>query len=157
MPRLPSFIKNPKDFFSGVLFLAIAGVFAYGLRELPIGTAFRMGPGYYPMVLAGLLAFLGVIIMIGGLRTEGEPISGVPWRGFILIVLPVIFFGATLKGLGMVPSLAITVFVTTLASVHWNLRTALINTVVLTVGGWLIFIKALGLPIVVFGPWVGGY
>jgi Tripartite tricarboxylate transporter TctB family len=157
MLRLPSFIKNPKDFFAGVLFIVIAGVFASQLRELPIGSAFRMGPGYFPMVVAGLLGALGLIIMVGGLRDKGEPISRVPWRGLLLVVFPVVFFGLTLKGLGLVPSLAIMVFATTLASVHWNLRTALSNTAVLTIGGWLIFVKALGLPISVFGPWVGGY
>jgi hypothetical protein len=157
MLRLPSFIKNPKDFFAGILFIAVAGVFASQLRELPVGSAFRMGPGYFPMVLTGLLGALGLIIMAGGLRGKGEPISNVPWRGLLFVVFPVVFFGLTLKGLGLVPSLAITVFATTLASAHWNLRTALINTAVLTISGWLIFIKALGLPISVFGPWAGGY
>jgi hypothetical protein len=157
MLRLLSFIKNPKDFFAGILFIIIAGVFASQLRELPIGSAFRMGPGYFPMLVAGLLGALGLVIMVGGLRAKGEPISYVPWRGLLLIVVPVVFFGLTLKGLGFVPSLAITVFATTLASVHWNLWTALINTAVLTLSSWLIFIKALGLPISVFGPWVGGY
>ena len=153
---MPSFIKNTKDFIAGLLFLAIAGVFGYELHELPIGTAFRMGPGYFPMVLAALLGGLGIAILVNGLRAEGEPIGTIPWRGLALIVLPVIFFGITLKGLGLVPSLAITVFVTTLARVHWNLWVALINTAVLTVSGWLIFIKGLGLPLSLFGPWVGG-
>ena len=157
MLRLLSFIKNPKDFFAGILFITIAGVFAPHLRDLPIGSAFRMGPGYFPMVLTGLLGAIGLIIMVGGLRAKGEPISHVPWRGLLFIVAPVVFFGLTLKGLGLVPSLAITVFATTLASVHWNLRTALINTAVLTLASWLIFVKALGLPMSVFGPWVGGY
>jgi putative tricarboxylic transport membrane protein len=157
MLGLPSFIKNPKDFFAGILFIVISGVFAFQLRELPIGSAFRMGPGYFPLVLAGLLGVLGLIIMVGGMRSKGEPISRVPWRGLLFVVAPVIFFGVTLKGLGIVPALAITVFATTFASVHWHLRTALINTAVLTIGGWLIFIKALGLPISTFGPWVGGY
>ena len=157
MLRLPSFIKTPKDFFAGLLFIVIAGVFASRLSELLIGTASRMGPGYLPMVLIGLLGTVGVVIMLGGLRGKGEPISHVPWRGLIFVVAPVIFFGITLKGLGLIPSLAITIFATTFASVRWNLRAALINTAVLTISGWLIFIKALGLPISVLGPWLGGY
>jgi Tripartite tricarboxylate transporter TctB family len=157
MLRLLAFIKSPKDFFAGILFIIIAAVFASQLRDLPIGSAFRMGPGYFPMVLTGLLGALGLVILVAGLRAEGEPVSRIPWRGLLLVVLPVVFFGLTLKGLGLVPSLAITVFATTLASVHWNLRVALINTAILTVGGWLIFIKGLGLPISVLGPWVGGY
>jgi hypothetical protein len=154
---VPSFVKNPKDFICGALLIAIAAMFAYGLLELPIGTAFRMGPGYFPMVLCGLLAVLGAGILVNGILIAGEPIRHFAWRGLINIVLPVVFFGATLKGLGFVPSLALTVFFTTIASVHFKLWVALVNTVVLVFFGWLIFIWGLKLPIALFGPWVGGY
>jgi Tripartite tricarboxylate transporter TctB family len=154
---VPSFVKNPKDFICGALLIAIAAVFAYGLLELPIGTAFRMGPGYFPMVLCGLLAVLGAGILLNGILIAGEPIRSFAWRGLINIVLPVVFFGATLKGLGFVPSLALTVFFTTIASAHFKLWVGLVNTVVLVFFGWLIFIWGLKLPISLFGPWVGGY
>ena len=154
---MPAFIKSPKDFFAGLLFIAIAAVFAYGVRELPIGTAFRMGPGYFPLVLVLLLAVFGLIILIGGIRVPGNPIGAIPWRGLALITLPVIFFGATLKGLGLIPSLTITVFVTTLASRLWDLKTSIAITVVLVVFSWLVFVRGLGLPLSLYGPWVGGY
>jgi putative tricarboxylic transport membrane protein len=154
---MPSFIKSPKDFFAGLLFIAIAAVFAHGVLELQIGTAFRMGPGYYPLLLVGLLAALGLVIMFNGVWAEGEPIGVVAWRGLINIVLPVVFFGVTIRGLGFVPSLALTVFFTTLASGHFKLRVGLANTAVLVLFGWLIFIWGLGLPISLLGPWVGGY
>jgi putative tricarboxylic transport membrane protein len=150
-------VKNPKDFFAGLLFLAIAGVFAYKLNELPIGTAFRMGPGYFPMLLCILLAAFGAIILVSGIRVDGPAIGEVPWRGVALILLPIMFFGFTLKGLGLIPALAITVFATTLASRRFRLRAALLNTAVLVVASWLIFIKGLGLPISILGPWLGGY
>ena len=154
---MPSFVKNPKDFICGALLIAIAAMFAYGLLELPIGTAFRMGPGYFPMVLCGLLAVLGAGILLNGILIAGEPIRSFAWRGLINIVLPVVFFGATLKGLGFVPSLTLTVFFTTIASVHFKLWVGLVNTAVLVFFGWLIFIWGLKLPIALFGPWVGGY
>ena len=154
---MPSFVKNSKDFICGALLIAIAAVFAYGVLELPIGTAFRMGPGYFPMVLCGLLAVLGAAIVVNGILIEGEPIRSFAWRGLINIVLPVVFFGATLKGLGFVLSLGLTVFFTTIASVHFKLWVALVNTVVLVFFGWLIFIWGLKLPIALLGPWVGGY
>ena len=154
---MPSFVKNPKDFICGALLIAIAATFAYGLLELPIGTAFRMGPGYFPMLLCGLLAVLGAGILSNGILIAGEPIRSFAWRGLINIVLPVVFFGATLKGLGFVPSLTLTVFFTTIASVHFKLWVALVNTAVLVFFGWLIFIWGLKLPIALFGPWVGGY
>ena len=154
---MPSFVRNPKDFICGALLIAIAAVFGYGLLELPIGTAFRMGPGYFPMVLCGLLALLGAAILVNGILLAGEPIRNFAWRGLINIVLPVVFFGATLKGLGFVPSLSLTVFFTTIASVHFKPRVALVNTAVLVFFGWLIFIWGLKLPLSLFGPWVGGY
>jgi putative tricarboxylic transport membrane protein len=154
---VPSFVKNPKDFICGALLIAIAALFAYGILALPIGTAFRMGPGYFPMLLCGLLAVLGAAILVNGILIAGEPIRNFAWRGLINIVLPVVFFGATLKGLGFILSLSLTVFFTTIASVHFKPWVGLVNTVVLVFFGWLIFIWGLKLPLSLFGPWVGGY
>ncbi|HWK86405.1 MAG TPA: tripartite tricarboxylate transporter TctB family protein [Xanthobacteraceae bacterium] len=154
---MPSFIKNPKDFLAGLLFIFISALFAYGTMELPIGTAFRMGPGYFPMVLCIMLAALGLVVMFNGFVLDGEKIAQFTWRGLFNIVLPVVFFGVTLRGLGFVLSLGITVFFVSIASVHFKLRTALLSVVVLVFAGWAIFIWGLGLPIQVWGPWVGGY
>jgi hypothetical protein len=154
---MPAIIRSPKDFFCGLLLLAVAGIFAIGLLDLDIGTAFRMGPGYFPLVLTLLLTGLGLAIMANGLRSPGEPIGVIPWRGILLIVLPVVFFGLTLRGLGLVPSLGITIFLTTLASRQWNLWVALGTTFFLVLGCVAVFSYGLGLPISLFGPWVGGY
>lgn len=154
---MPSFVKNPKDFLAGLIFVIVSVMFAFGDVDLPIGTAFRMGPGYFPMVLCIILAALGIAIMANGIRVEGEAIKNFTWRGLLYIVLPIVFFGATLRGLGFVFALGITVFAVSTASAHFHWRTALINTVALVFFGWLIFIWGLGLPIQVWGPWVGGY
>ena len=154
---MPGFVRNPKDFICGLLLIAVAAVFGYGILALPVGTAFRMGPGYFPMLLSILLALLGAAIALNGLWLEGAPIRNFAWRGLLNIVLPVVFFGATLRGLGFILSLGLTVFFTAVASVHFKVWVALVNTVVLVFFGWLIFIWGLKLPISLFGPWVGGY
>lgn len=154
---MPSFVKNPKDFLAGLIFLATSALFGFGIFELPIGTAFRMGPGYFPLVLCIILAVLGAIIMFNGIRWEGERITNFSWRGLLVIILPVIFFGATLRGFGFVISLSLAVFLTSIASAHFKWWVSLINVAVITFFGWLIFIWGLGLPIQVWGPWVGGY
>src|SRR6185312_1224269 len=154
---MPSFVKNPKDFLAGLIFLATSVLFAFGILELPIGTAFRMGPGYFPLVLCVILAVLGLIIMFNGIRWEGERITNFSWRGLLVIILPVIFFGATLRGFGFVISLSLAVFLTSIASAHFKWWVSLVNVAVITFFGWLIFIWGLGLPIQVWGPWVGGY
>jgi hypothetical protein len=150
-------IKNPKDFYCGLLLLAVAAVFAIGLLDLPLGDAFRMGPGYFPLVLTILLTGLGLVILVNGLRLEGEPIGTLPTRGILFIVLPIVFFGLTLRGLGLVPALAITVFATTFASRPWNPWVASATTLLLVIACVAIFVFGLGLPFSLLGPWVGGY
>jgi len=154
---MPSFVKNPKDFLAGLIFIGVAAIFGYGILELPVGSAFRMEPGYFPMILAGMLGVLGAVIMFNGIRFEGEQIQNFAWRGLVNIVLPVVFFGATLKGLGFVLSLTLTIFFTSIASSKFKLWVSLLNVAVLVFFGWLIFIWGLNLPISLWGPWIGGY
>lgn len=150
-------IRNPKDFFTGVFLLVVSAVFAYGLTELQIGTAYRMGPGYFPMLLTGMLAIFAIMILINGFRTDGEPIGEIPWKALILITASVVVYGATLRGLGFVPSLAVSVLISTFAAERWDGKAAIALTVGLVVSCFLVFVKGLGLPIAPFGPWVGGY
>lgn len=150
-------IRNPKDFFTGLLLLVITAVFAFGLTELQIGTAYRMGPGYFPMVLTGLLGIFGLIILINGFRTDGEPIGEIPWRALILVTVSIVFYGATLRGLGLVPALGLTVLISTFAADKWDAKAAVAVTVVLVAASVGIFVKGLGLPLSLYGPWVGGY
>jgi hypothetical protein len=150
-------IKSPKDFWCGLLLLAVAAIFSAGLLGLPIGTAFRMGPGYFPMVLTILLAGLGVAILINSLRVEGAPVGNISLRALFLIASPIVFFGSTVRGLGLVLSLSITVLATTFAARDWNPVTAISTTLALIIGCIAIFVLGLRLPLSLFGPWVGGY
>ena len=149
-------IRSPKDFWCGLLLLAICAIFALGLFDLQIGTAFRMGPGYFPLVLTILLTVLGLAILINGLRVDGPPVGVIPLRAILLTSLPIVFFGLTLRGLGLVLSLTITLLATTFAVRGWNPVVALSTTLVLVVVCVAIFVFGLGLPLSLFGPWVGG-
>jgi hypothetical protein len=55
--------KSGKDFWSGVMFTFFAAVGLYIARGYPMGTAGRMGPGYFPVVLAFLLGALGLLLI----------------------------------------------------------------------------------------------
>jgi hypothetical protein len=150
-------IKSPKDFWCGLLLIAIAAIFVLGLIGLPIGSAFRMGPGYFPLLLTVLLALLGLAILANGLRVDGPEVGAIPLRALLATTLPIVFFGLTLRGLGLVLSLALTVLATTFAMRSWNPVVALSTTLVLVVACVAIFVFALGLPLSLFGPWIGGY
>ncbi|MFG1345467.1 tripartite tricarboxylate transporter TctB family protein [Xanthobacter autotrophicus DSM 431] len=150
-------IRNPKDVISGLLFIALGALFAWQTQDLPMGTAVRMGPGYFPLVLSGLLALLGLAVLVSGLRFPGEMPSGIAWRALLILTFSVVFFGFAVRPLGFLPALAISVFASALASTKFRLVTAFANTLVMTVFAWAVFIKGLGLPLPLLGPWLGGY
>ena len=69
-------IKAPKDFWAGLMFIGV-GVFfmVWALTHYQMGTAVRMGPAYFPTMLGGLLAFLGVLVLIESFAMQGPPLK----------------------------------------------------------------------------------
>jgi hypothetical protein len=122
---------------------------------LDLGTATRMGPGYFPLVLSGVLILLGVIILIQALRFEGEPVGAIAWRGMVFILPAPVFFGLTVRGLGFVPALFCTALIAAFASHRMRPGLALIIASALTFFATAVFSYALGLPFRRFGPWLG--
>ena len=148
--------KSMKDLLSGLIFISIGLAFAYAALSYDLGTAFRMGPGYFPIILAGLLVLLGAIILIQSLASgpDETPIGGVPWLALILIMGGLIFFGFTVRGLGLVPALFVTTFVSAISSKQTGVVGALLIAAFLTVISVVIFVWSLGLPLRLFGPWL---
>jgi hypothetical protein len=145
---------NVRDLSAGLIFTVIGALFALGARNLEIGTAFRMGPGYFPLVLAGLLMVLGVVITARSFGPTGSPIGAVPWRGMILILAAPTVFGLTVRGLGLVAAIAIAVLIAAFASRRSSIRFASLLTLGLTAFCVLVFSYGLGLPLRLRGPWL---
>ena len=61
-----------KDILAGLIFVGFGARLRLRRAGYELGTAFRMGPGYFPLVLAGLLAFLGVAIVARRHRRRGR-------------------------------------------------------------------------------------
>ena len=70
-------IRSPRDFCAGLIFLFFGALAAYIARDYPMGSAVRMGPGYFPYLLGILLALLGMVICIKSLMIHGERNHGV--------------------------------------------------------------------------------
>jgi hypothetical protein len=147
---------NRKDLSAGLLFIAIAALFALGTIDLDLGTPLKLGPGAFPLLLAGVLALLGLIIVANAFRTPGADVVSVPWRGMLLIVVAPIVFGLTVRDLGLAAAIALVVAISAFASrrMSWKLAIALI--IGLTVFCVLVFHVGLGLPVRLIGPWLGG-
>jgi hypothetical protein len=120
-----------RDILSGLIFVGFGAAFGYAATGYPIGTAFRMGPGYFPLVLAGLMALLGLAIVAKGLTAA-----------------------AAERELGLVPCLFGAAFLSALASRRNGPASALVIAAALTLLCVLIFHYGLGLPLPLFGPWL---
>jgi hypothetical protein len=145
-----------KDILSGLIFLGFGVAFGYAASGYELGTAFRMGPGYFPLLLAGTLAVLGVAIIVKGFTAavaEGE-IGPIPWRGAVLILAALVYFGATVRGLGLVAAIFGTGLLSALASRHNLPLAALVIAAALTLACVLIFHFGLGVAVPLFGPWL---
>ncbi len=138
----------------GAIFVGLGLFFAYQSFGLELGTTFRMGPGYFPLVLAGVLVLLGLVILIQATRVAGEPVGPIAWRGMLFILPAPIFFGLTVRGLGFVPALFLTGLIAAFASSRMKPLMALILVAGLTLFSVIVFSYALGLPYQRFGPWL---
>jgi hypothetical protein len=146
---------DPTDAVAGVLFISFGLFFGLSaLLQLELGTALRMGPGYAPLVLAGVLLLLGVLILLGSLRSAPEPVGRLAWRGMIFLLPAPILFGLTVRGLGFVPAIFLATLLASFASPRMKPWQAVVLAAAVTLFSTLVFSVALGLPFRRFGPWL---
>jgi hypothetical protein len=148
--------KSMKDLLAGLIFIGFGLAFGYASLTYEIGTALRMGPGYFPLILSGVILLLGVVIFVQSLAAGPDeiPLGRVPWLGLILLTGGLIFFGVTVRGLGLAPSLFVATFMSAFASERTGVVGAFLLATALTAVCILIFIWALGLSLAVTGPWL---
>ncbi|WP_433361153.1 tripartite tricarboxylate transporter TctB family protein [Actinoplanes sp. CA-142083] len=144
--------RSLADVLAGGIFVLIGGAFVVGSLGYDRGTLLRMGPGYFPLVAGGIVAALGLAIVVKGL-VAGEviPLGAVPWRAIALITVAVVFFGFFVRRLGFVPTSLVTALLTALASSRVRFLTAVAVAAGLTVVATGIFIVGLQLRIPLWG------
>ncbi|MCU0802928.1 MAG: tripartite tricarboxylate transporter TctB family protein [Rhodobacteraceae bacterium] len=145
---------NTADFAAGLLFIFFGIGFGASALGLEMGTTLRMGPGYFPLVLAVLLILLGLAITATAFRGVGESMGTYAWRGMVFILGAPVFFGLTVRGLGFVPSLFLTTLIAAFAGLKLKPVYALLLAMAVTLFCTLVFSVALGLPFRRFGPWL---
>lgn len=155
--RTPIVRVNPRDLAAGAVFIAIG--LGFGLNawaNLRIGQANAMGPGYFPLLLAALLIGFGVAIALSAIGQPAAAMGRVSWRGVALVTASIVFFAATVRGLGMAPALGGATVMAAMSSGRMSLPGAVLLGLVLTVFSIGVFLFALQLPYPVIGPWLRG-
>jgi hypothetical protein len=152
---VPSFIRHQKDFWTGIIFLffGLAAVIL-GL-DYPMGSAGRMGPAYFPTVLGGLLILVGVIGVIRSFIAHGEPVGKFYIKEIVLILVAVLLFGFLMRKAGLVPAVLVLVLMSAYASPKFTWGASLLLAGGLAIFAVVVFVKLLGLPMPILGPWFG--
>ena len=152
---MPSFIRGPKDFWSGVIFVVFGLAAVIIGRDYSMGTAGRMGPAYFPTILGGLLTLIGLIGVVRSMIRTGSPIGRFAIREILLVLFSVVVFGLLVRGAGLALSVVLVVVISGFASAKFKLGPYVLLGVGMSVFCVLLFVKALGLPMPMFGPWLG--
>ena len=148
--------RNPKDFWTGLLYIFFGASAIFIARDYNMGTALRMGPAFFPTILGAVLAVIGAIAVIRSFLAPGTPIGGFSFKGLVLVTLSVVVYGFLVRGVGLVVALPLLVIISAYASTRFRWRTTLVMAAALTIFCALVFVKGLGIPLPIIGPWLGG-
>jgi Tripartite tricarboxylate transporter TctB family len=140
-------IRSPKDFWSGILFLAIALGFMALARQYNFGNMHRMGPALFPILVGTLLAALGIAIAGRALLFNGPPVPRFHIRPLLLSLGAIVLYGIALQGLGLIAAIAVLVSVSSFASRESRFPSTLILAAALIAFSVTVFVSLLGLPI----------
>ncbi len=148
--------RNAKDFWTGLIYICFGASAIIIARDYSMGTALRMGPAFFPTILGGLLVFIGAISVIRSFVVTGTPIGAVShskgsaWSSAVgrRLWLP-----CARRGTGV--ALPLLVIISAYASTRFRWRTTLIMAAGLTIFCVLVFVKGLGIPLPIIGPWLG--
>lgn len=152
-------MKDREALASGGIFVAVGCIYgASAMLSLPMGSMISMGPGYFPVVLSGLLVLLGGAIVLRGLRHEGRVAFGsLPWRAILMIALAILCFAFFIRSLGLFVTVLLTAFLSCLADAKVTALKAATMALAMAVLCTLIFSLGIGLPIPIFGSWLRGF
>jgi len=140
-------IKSQQDFWAGLMFVGFGLFFVVvALMNYQMGSAVRMGPAYFPVLLGGLLAILGLVVLIGSVVETGPPVAKFHFRPLLFIAASSLAFAYLLKPLGLVLASAALVFISAYGGHEFKFKEVAIMSAVLVVFAVLVFVKGLTLP-----------
>ena len=150
-----SFLKN-KDLLAGLMFIVIGVIFSVGASNYQMGTAARMGPGWFPSVLGGIMTALGVLIAGLGLKNQATWAAtdgiGWTWTPVVILTVAVVLFGFALPTLGMVAAIILLTFLSGIAAHDRHYASLAMITVIMCLFCAAVFVWGLKLQMKLF-PW----
>jgi hypothetical protein len=146
MPHIKLDPRNNRDVLAGLLFLVIGLIAIVVARDYPLGSAMRMGSGYFPTALGGILCVFGAWLIVRGIAI-GAKIHHV-WGGkpLALIALAMVLFGFAISRFGLIPALVLVLVVSAAAGREFRLKEVLLLTLIMSAFAVGVFVYGLKLP-----------
>jgi len=140
-------IRNQKDFGAGIMYMVIGLFFTILATQYQMGTAAKMGPGYFPFWLGLLMTALGLLILVKSLSAKAaiEKIPKFDWKIIGMITGSVVLYGILLPTMGFIVAIAVLVFMSASASHEFHWKGTLVNAIVLIVFTYSVFVLGLKL------------
>jgi hypothetical protein len=145
-------LPRSQDFWAGLLFIAFGAVALWVGQDYAFGTSRRMGPGYFPSMLGGLLCVLGLIIAVRGAVRGGAPVPRGAIRPFLVLV-GILAFGMMLQRAGLVLSTLALIVISSAGGNEFKWKEVLVTASVLVGVGLVVFVWGLGLQFPVWPQW----
>jgi putative tricarboxylic transport membrane protein len=139
-------IRSPRDFWGGLVLIAVGILAIWASRDLPGQRGFAFGPGTAPRLFSGLLVGFSAVVALGGLIMDGPRIEKYKVRGPVLVIFAILGFAAMIRPLGMVPASFVTFMVAILGSKEMRVLESFIAAAVMTAFCVLLFVYLLNLP-----------
>lgn len=145
-------IRSQEDFWAGLMFVAFGVVAVAVARDYPMGSALRMGPGYFPTYLGAIMIAIGAIMTGRAYRIEGEGLGVWGWRPLLWLSAAFATFGLLIERAGFVLALLALIVSSSLAGRDTRPLELVFLIAVLITGSVALFIYGLELPYLLF-PW----
>ena len=146
----PSRIRSPKDFWAGLIFIAIGGGFVLLAQQYRLGDLHRMGPGMFPTLVGALLAALGAVLALRAFALDETPVPRFYARPIGISLLAIVLFAIALQWLGLVAAIAVLVLVGAHAARDVRPLENLALAAVMILFSVVVFVWLLGLPLPLF-------
>jgi hypothetical protein len=128
-----SVIRNPKDFWAGILFIAFGLAAVIIARDYAMGSAGRMGPGYFPRGLGAILIVLGLVLSVRALRLRGATIAFPTFKPLFIVLGSVILFAFAAPKLGLIAATVLLILAASTASHEFRWKEAVLSSAFLAV------------------------
>jgi len=148
-----------KDYYGGTLMTLVGLAAVWAGMQYHTGTLSHMGPGFFPVAVGSLLAFVGILIAVSARGDAPQQAAGhghghghaaPDLRGTVCIVLGTLAFLLFGKYGGMIPATFAIVFISALGDRSNSIKQAFLLSVAMCVIAAVVFSWALQLQLPLF-------